>query len=290
MYIVDKSSKMYIVKGNRNRPRNAGESEEEKMRITKKMVYAKYDIEMKGDKILSPIGWITELLKEGNDKTGKRVYTWSILPGRKEYVLEVAGEKIVICGTCICNCDGCYAMRKRYNTPSVKESMARNTYLVNEHIDFVRRAISAQLEYIGRGEVRIHAAGDFNTKAGRKYPEMWRGIAEKFNSFRFWTYTKIHEYESLFDGLKNANIVKSVIPGIGINFGHCDYIISAYYTLREAGKRVYICRCGIDKNQHCERCGICATYDYVLFLEHSTEYIAEKDPLYPALVEIVNAQ
>lgn len=290
MYIAIKKSKMYIVKGNRNRPRSAGESEDEKMRITKKTVYAKYGIEMQGNKILSPIGWIPELLKDGNDKTGKQVYTWSILPGKHEFSIEIAGKKVVVCGTCICNCKGCYAMRGRFNGPVVKESLARNTYLVNEHIGFVRRAISAQLEYIGRGEVRIHAAGDFNTKAGNKYPEMWRGIAETFNSFRFWTYTKVRECETLFDGLKNANIVKSVIPGVGINFGHCDYIINAYYTLREAGKKVYICRCGIDQNQHCERCGICATYDYVLFLEHSTEYVAEKDPLYPALVEIVNAQ
>lgn len=90
--------------------------------------------------------------------------------------------------------------------------------------------------------------------------------------------------------MKNANIVKSVIPGIGFNFGHCDYIINAYYTLKELGKSVYICKCGIDKNQHCERCGVCATYEYVLFIEHSTGYNAEKDPLYNKLCEIVNNQ
>ena len=168
--------------------------------------------------------------------------------------------------------------------------MAINTYLVNNHIDFVKRCLMAQLEYIGRGEVRIHAAGDFNTQDPDKYAALWYEIAKKFNSFRFWTYTKVKKYESLFDDLKNANIVKSVIPGLGFNFGHCDYIINAYYTLKELGQSVYICKCCIDKNQHCERCGVCATYKYVLFIEHSTEYKAEYDPYYSKLIEIINNQ
>jgi hypothetical protein len=168
--------------------------------------------------------------------------------------------------------------------------MAINTVLVNEYIDFVKRCISAQLEIIGRGEIRIHAAGDFNTKYPEEYAAMWFEIASKFMSFRFWTYTKVKRFENLFDSLKNANIVKSVIPGIGFNFGRCEYIINAYYTLQELGKSVYICRCGIDKNQHCERCGVCATYEYVLFIEHGTDYKAEKDPLFAKLCEIVNNQ
>jgi len=148
----------------------------------------------------------------------------------------------------------------------------------------------AQLEYIGRGEIRIHAAGDFNTKDPESYARMWYDIAKKNNSFRFWTYTKVKQFETLFDNLKNANIVKSVIPGIGFNFGTCEYIINAYYTLQEMNESVYICKCGIDKMQHCEKCGVCATYKYVLFVEHSTSYKAEKDPLYAKLCEIVNNQ
>lgn len=98
------------------------------------------------------------------------------------------------------------------------------------------------------------------------------------------------QYETLFDDLKNANIVKSIIPSIGFNFGKCEYIINAYFTLKTMGKSVYICKCGIDKNQHCENCGVCAAYEYVLFLEHSTDYKAEADPLYSKLCEIVNNQ
>lgn len=259
-------------------------------KLTKKEVYAKYGITFDGKKIISAIGPINEVLKVGNDKTGKAVYTWSILPGTCSFTFELNGVVYVARGSCVCDCVGCYAKTGRYNQDNVIASLAINTYLVNLDIDFVERCIMAQLEYIGRGEVRIHAAGDFNTKDSDGYAAMWYRIAKKFTSFRFWTYTKIKKYESLFDDLKNANIVKSVIPGIGVNFGHCDYIINAYYTLREMGKSVYICRCGIDKNQHCERCGVCSTYEYVLFIEHSTEYKAELDPLFEKLCEIINNQ
>ena len=261
-------------------------------KLTKKQVYAKYGIEYdsKTGKILSPIGYINELLKEGNSKTGKLVYTFSLLPGKFTYTLNLDGIDINVLGTCCCNCNGCYAMTGFYITNSVIRSMAMNTFLVNNHITFVKNAISAQLEYMGRGEIRIHASGDFNTLFPDAYASMWHDIAKNFPSFRFWTYTKVKRFETLFDDLKNANIVKSVIPGIGINFGHCDYIINAYYTLLEMGKSVYICKCGIDKNQHCERCGVCSSYDYVLFLEHSTDYKPEADPLYGKFIELVNNQ
>lgn len=258
--------------------------------MTKKEIYSKHGISFENGKIVSPIGNINELLKEGNDKTGKLVLTFSVLPGTGNYTAVVNGNTITEKGTCCCDCSGCYAKTGHYRQTSAVRSMVINTYLVNNHINFVYRCIMAQLEYAGRGEIRIHASGDFNTKDPEKYAGMWKEIASKNNAFRFWTYTKVKRFESLFDDLKNANIVKSIIPRIGFNFGHCDYIISAYYTLKELGKKVYICRCGIDKNQHCERCGVCATYDYVLFLEHSTGYNAEKDPLYAKLVEIVNNQ
>lgn len=261
-----------------------------KKAVNRKAIYAKYGIEFKNGKILSPVGMICELLKEGNDKTGKLVFTFSILPGTHEFNVVIDGTEYTIKGTCCCDCIGCYATAGRFNCSNVIQSMAINTYLVNNHLDFVKACISAQLECIGRGEVRIHAAGDFNTSNSEQYAAMWYDIAKKFNTFRFWTYTKVKRFETLFDDLKNANIVKSVIPGIGFNFGTCEYIINAYYTLKELGQSVYICKCGIDKNQHCEKCGVCATYKYVLFVEHSTGYNAEKDPLYQKLVEIVNNQ
>jgi len=259
-------------------------------KLTKKQTYAKYGIVFENDHIVSPIGSISELLKEGNSKTGKQVYTFSLLPGNTFFTVTINNETYVIKGTCVCNCTGCYAQTGRFNCENVVYSMAVNTYLVNNHLDFVYKCIMAQLDYIAQGEVRIHAAGDFNTENSADYADMWHDIAEKQTNFEFWTYTKCREYETLFDDLDNANIVKSVIHGIGVNYGHCEYIINAYYTLKELGKKVYICKCGIDKNQHCQGCHVCSTYEYVLFVEHSTGYNAEKDPLYKKLVNIINNQ
>lgn len=257
---------------------------------SKTAIYSAHGITYKTGKILSPIGFIPEFLKEGNSKTGKAVYTFSLLPGTKDYSVQIAGQETTVKGSCICNCTGCYAETGFFRMKSVIASLALNTYMINTFPDFVREAISAQLETIGRGEIRIHAAGDFNTADPDGYANMWHHIAKKYTTFRFWTYTKVKRFETMFDDLKNANIVKSVIPHIGVNFGHCDYIINVYYTLKAMGCKVYICRCGIDPEQHCERCGVCAAYDYVLFLEHSTAYKAENDPLFPALCEIVNNQ
>lgn len=248
-------------------------------RMTKAMVYAMYGIVYTDNHIIDPDGnMITELLKEGNSKTGKRVFTWSMLPGTKNG------------GTCICDCKGCYAMTGRYNTSTVIESLRRNTLLVNDHIDFVKAAISAQLAYAEEAEIRIHAAGDFNTKNADEYANTWHDIAASFPACDFWTYTKIEKYEHLFDDLSNANIVKSLIPEKGVNFGHCDYIIEMYWYLKALKKDVYICRCGIDKDQHCEKCGHCSKAEYVLFIEHSTEYVAENDPSFPALVALIESQ
>ena len=245
-------------------------------KLTKKEIYAAHGIQFENDHILYNGEWICELLKAGNTKTGKRVYTFSLPAGTA--------------GTCVCDCEGCYAKTGRYNCENVQESLKRNQEIVENDIDFFYRAISAQLETIGSGEIRIHASGDFNTKNSMEYACTWKRLVSENVSFLFWTYTKIRRYETLFDGMENGNIVKSIIDGSGVNYGHCDYIINTYYKLKKAGCSVYICRCGIDKNQHCENCKHCATSDFVLFIEHSTEYRAEKDPLYETLKAIIENQ
>lgn len=246
--------------------------------ITKKdaLVYAKYGIKVDFGKLISPLGPVCPLLKDGNGKTGTAVHTFSMPAGKN--------------GTCVRDCEGCYAKTGRYNTSTVMDSLVMNMNLVNHHLNWVERAIRAQLEIIGKGEIRIHASGDFATENSDEYAAMWYGIAHDFPAFLFWTYTKVKKFETLFDDLQNANIVKSVIPHIGVNFGKCEYIINAYYTLKALDLPVYICKCGFDDNQHCEGCGVCATYKFVLFVEHSTGYNAKKDPLYGKLCEIVNNQ
>lgn len=258
------------------------------IRKSKKQIYLEHGIIYNNGKILTPYGWVRELLKKGNSKTGKTVYTFSLLPGTGFYTATVNGIEYTVKGTCICDCEGCYAKVGRYKTPTVIRSMLVNTLLVNNYIQVVKRILSAQIECLGRVEIRIHAAGDFNTVNSAEYANMWREIVTRYSVdiYDTWTYTKIKPYETLFEGIKNANIVKSIIPGIGKNYGHCGYVMKAYNKLKEEVKSVYICLCGIDPLKHCENCSVCATYEYVLFIEHSTEYDAKKDPLYPALCEM----
>ena len=246
--------------------------------MTKKEIYSKWGVRFDKDYIFYNGKWINELLKEGNSKTGKRVYTWSMLPGKN--------------GTCACDCIGCYAQTGFYKQQNVIDSLTLNTEIVNNDIAFFQCAISAQLETLqGKvKEIRIHAAGDFNTKNPVEYAETWHKIVKENSSFLFWTYTKMPQFETLFDDTINGNIVKSIIDGIGFNYGHCNYIINTYNKLVSMGANVYICRCGIDKNQHCENCGHCGKADFVLFIEHSTAYKAEKDQMFETLKTIIDNQ
>lgn len=254
----------------------------------KKAIYAFFGIEYVDGKILAPFfGWIKPLLKKGNSKTGSRVKTWSILPGTGKFTAMIDGKTMCVNGTCNCDCTGCYAKAGFYKTGDVIRSNFINTYLARNYTDFVKRAIIAQI-YADKIEmVRIHAAGDFFCS---EYIDMWKDIVSACEKCAFWTYTKNSAAENAFDDFSNANIVKSIIPGIGINFGHCDYIIDAYNKLTAAGENVYICRCGIDDTQHCENCAGCSKNKYVLFIEHSTEYKAKSDPLYNTLADIIEKQ
>lgn len=206
--------------------------------------------------------WHRMPLKNGNDKLGKGVYTWSMLPG--------CGNG----GTCCCNYTGCYAMAGRYVMAPVKECLAYNTRLARERLEYLETVIELQLAHSKSIKyIRIHAAGDFFSGA---YVAMWQRIAARHSDITFWTYTKA--WNRGFDAelialnaLPNVNIVDSLVNG-RVNFGHAGYIVRLYNELKQRGETVHVCRCGIDKQQHCNNCHACATCKYVLFLEHGTDY------------------
>ena len=255
-------------------------------KIDKTAIYALHGIQYdkKTDRILSPLGWIKPLLKKGNTKTGTAVYTYSLLPTNKVFDTVYGPLK----GTCPCHCPGCYATTGRYNMPSTINSLALQTKLAYDYLNFVERAIIAQLETLPRVyEIRIHAAGDFFSF---EYLNMWKRVIKNFPHKFFWTYTKVKAFEKEFNQFDNANIVKSAIDGIGFNFGPVEYILNTYYKLKAAGMKVYICRCGIDQNQHCHDCHSCSKYDFVLFVEHSTGYNPKTSPRYDELVNVIENQ
>lgn len=257
-------------------------------RATKKDLYRENGIEMikegSSEKILTPLGYHAPLLKNGNSKVGTNVYTWSTLPGTGTFTATVNGKEVEVKGTCKCDCPGCYAKSGRYNGSVVIDSNAFNTIIARDYTEFMVKAIIAQVHADKVKLCRIHASGDFSdSNNDTKYLEGWQEIVKACPDTLFWTYTKNPIAENAFNDIPNCNIVKSVIPGIGLNFGHCDYILATYETLKEAGESVYLCKCGFDPNQHCVNCKGCSEHKYVLFVEHSTGYKAEKDPLYPVL-------
>lgn len=269
--------------------KKAKKANTKKARITKKDIYAQYGIAYSKGKIYAPFfkTWISPLLVNGNKKIGKGAYHFSILPGTAIFEVVLFGILYLVKGTCKCNCPGCYAQTGNYRFPSVKKSLALKTLLVRNDLDFVKRAILAQIKADKITICRIHAAGDFDSMA---YAEIWRDIATACPDTVFWTYTKVKECETIFEGLSNANIVKSIIPGRGFNFGKCGYIIALYNELKAKGYKVYICECGFNDTRKCTDCCKCALYDFVLFLEHSTDYKGKEDALYPVLKNIVENQ
>lgn len=257
------------------------------MALTKKeqAIYTKHGITTDGTHLIAPNGMrLCPMLKNNNSKVGKSVYTFGILPTAETF-RTAYGE---IRGTCPCTCEKGYCTKGCYNWGNVIDGLAVKTILVREHLDWVKNAIIAQIETIGaNADIRIHDVGDFDSI---DYLNMWVEIATACPNNNFWTYTKHTEYESAFDGLKNANIVRSMVDGCGYNFGHIDYVLNAYRYLVAIGETPYICRCGIDKNQHCSNCDACRIHKYVLFIEHSTEYKAEKDPHYNIAVNAIEMQ
>lgn len=257
--------------------------------MSKADIYKEFGIEYKRGYINSPVyGWIRPLLINGNAKLGRGVWTWSTLPTNQEIAyFDADGVRRTEKGTCPCKCNGCYACGGCYTFNSTKASLARKTVLSRLFLDFVRRAIIAQIRADKITICRIHAAGDFFSI---EYINAWRDIVNACPDTVFWSYTKNPLAECAFDSCPNCNIVKSIIPGIGFNYGHAGYLIRVYNALTAAGKSVYICRCGIDKNQHCTNCHHCAESEFVLFLEHGTAYDPESDPDFPTFVALVESQ
>lgn len=160
---------------------------------SKKEIYARHGIEFKDGKINAPVfGFISPLLVNGNEKLGKGVYTFSTLPTNQIFHVVINGMSFDVKGTCPCSCVGCYATKGFYNMPSTLKANAIKTILARDYLDFVIRAILAQIEAENIEFLRIHASGDFFST---EYIEAWKHIAKVASTTIFWTYTKNKEAE-----------------------------------------------------------------------------------------------
>lgn len=228
-------------------------------------------------------------LVQGNAKLGKTVWHSSTVPTCEIITAHDAdGNEISEKGTCPMSCPGCYARTGNYQFNTTKYALIMRTKLLRNYPDIYFALIRVQLSTENIERLRIHAAGDFipGEAAG------FAAVLKDYPSVMSWTYTKCQISGEIadLDSLDNCNVVKSIVPGCGFNFGHIDYIISTFHKLLDAGKSVYVCRCGIDKNQHCSDCDGCCNHEYVLFVEHSTGYDAASDAMYNDLVKLIESQ
>lgn len=247
--------------------------------------YKKHGIETDGvNALVSPLGLVTSLLQDGNGKLGTGVYTWSTLATNKTWHSEKFGD---IKGTCNCHCDGCYGECGHYTHCNVIDALAIRTLLIRFFPEWVLSALSAQLEIIGNCDVRIHATGDFENV---QYAEIFRTLASRFPNVRFWSYTKNAEIETYFDDTPNVNIVRSIIPDFGYNFGTIEYVLSAWLYLISIGENPHICECGTNKYHHCNNCNGCRINKYVLFIIHGGKYKAYNSGLYSIMQDIMHFQ
>jgi len=226
-------------------------------------------------------------LVEGNSKIGN-VWHASTMPTNKDITIIKDGTEYHCKGTCPLNCKGCYGTKGNYNYNSVKYVLMMRTRLLREYPEIYFALVKAQIKAEGIKLIRLHATGDFIKGEAKG----WADVFQTFAGVRGWTYTKcVFDADiKALDHLPNFNIVKSIIKGCGFNFGHIGYILKTWHKLKAMGKDVYICRCGIDKNQHCDTCKGCASHEYVLFIEHSTAYKAIKDALYNVIQDIIESQ
>lgn len=237
-------------------------------------------IAIDGDMVLYPLPMV-----DGNEKIGKGVWHGSTLPGNEMITLKNGDQEK---GTCPIKCPGCYALSGNYCYDDIKAVLMQRTRLLRKYPEIYFKLVEAQIEAENIKLIRVHASGDFIPGEAMG----WYRVFKNHPSVIGWTYTKVDikgEVKKL-DSLHNFNIVKSIIPGCGFNYGHIDYILKTYSKLKAKGESVYICRCGIDRNQHCKDCTGCALNKYVLFIEHGTSYKAVKDPLYNVIYDLIESQ
>lgn len=256
----------------------------------KKAIESSFGVKFFGNLIRTKDGILYPLpLVQGNTKLGKKVWHASTLPTCENIsATDADGNVLTEKGTCPMTCRGCYGTTNNYKYNSTKYWLIMRTRLLRKYPDLYFGLMEFQLFHEDIEKLRIHATGDFIKGEAKRYAR----VLKHFPNVKAWTYTKcpIEGDIKALDEMPNCNVVKSIISGCGFNYGHNAYIASVFYRLKRMNKSVYICRCGIDKEQHCSDCNGCSEHEYVLFIEHSTKYNPKKDYGYEKLKWLIEHQ
>ena len=186
-----------------------------------------------------------KLLKAGNKKIARTTLYWSITP-------------VISCPNCGACKQHCYALFPYCFYPAVKKSWDLNFSLAKTG-DFVHQVEYQLTKSKTCQSVRVHVAGDFFST---DYINAWAGIIKNFPSIKFYGYSKVFELlpvDSL-NRLKNCNIINSIAPDGGVNFGNAERV----KYLESVGFK--LCPATAGKNVNCgSTCKICLTNKKVCF-------------------------
>lgn len=154
-------------------------------------------------------------IQNGNNKTGKGIYTVNLLPGDKPLKLSngtvltnIAGT----CGGCCKNCKkDCYAVKYckfHYNTciPAYNDNTILARYSVDTFFTELQQFIDRNIVAV----IRYHASGEIPSY---EYLQHMRQIAIDNPDVKFYTYTKRYEWieqNIKEDGMFPSNLVVNV--------------------------------------------------------------------------------
>jgi hypothetical protein len=194
---------------------------------------------------MSNIQWLTQ----GNAKLSKCILGWSITP-------------VITCPNNNQCANTCYARKLEKLYPVCKRAWTRNYQLskTREFKNTISTFIASKIKKIKY--VRIHVSGDFYSQ---EYIDKWCSIVQEFPDIKFYTYTKTFNMFN-FDNitsLANINIINSIAPDGGINYGdskRIEYLKSIGYNVCPTQKGDNII-CG-------ENCKICIEKQKVCFNVH----------------------
>lgn len=153
---------------------------------------------------------------EGNEKLGKGVYNYSLLPGDEPLKLKNGIQVTNICGTCNGCCEfcknKCYAVKAALVHHNVViKAWGENTMLAREDMETFFNELQI---FINRNEVsvmRVHVGGEFFS-----YDYMYRTMLfiDKNRDIDFYFYTKRYEWLEAVEDAFNGKLPENVHPWV----------------------------------------------------------------------------
>lgn len=194
------------------------------------------------------------MLTRGNKKLDRSVGIFSL-------------PAVQTCPNCRDCAASCYAKAEEERWPNCRNQRQQNLALTHtpEFVNLMVNEIIAKRFSI----VRIHESGDFYDL---NYLAKWIEIAKSLPNVKFYGYSKCFERFpnalGVFNGLPNVNIINSVTPYGGKNYGSQEYV----HDLRQEGYTLCPLQT-IDsaEGKKCMRdCQLCLTAKKVCFIAHGT--------------------